>query len=83
MQLRVKIDFVSKNSTKTRGTFVIIKANENKTLNVNCNWEGKCKQYRMKSYACTYAIGTSCIKEKVNVFNDKDLARSRKIILWI
>jgi hypothetical protein len=30
----------------------------------------------MKSFAYAYAIGTSHIKEKVNVFNDKDLARS-------
>ncbi len=35
----------------------------------------------MKSYAYAYAIGVSHIKKKVNVFNDKDLARSRKIIL--
>jgi hypothetical protein len=36
----------------------------------------------MKSYVYAYAIGTSHIKEKVNVFNDKNLPKSRKIF-WI
>ncbi len=34
----------------------------------------------MKSFAYAYAIGTSLIKDKVNVFSDKNLPRSRKII---
>jgi hypothetical protein len=34
----------------------------------------------MKSSMYAYAIGTSHIKEKVNVFNVKDLARCSKII---
>jgi hypothetical protein len=29
----------------------------------------------MKSFACAYVINISHIKEKVNVFNVKDLAR--------
>ncbi len=36
-QLRIKIDFVKKNSTKTIWTFVLIQERENKTLNVNYN----------------------------------------------
>ncbi len=35
----------------------------------------------MKHYAHAYAIGVSHIKKKVNVFNDKNLVRSKKIIL--
>ncbi len=35
----------------------------------------------MKSYVYAYAIDTSHIKEKVNVFSVKDLARCSKIIL--
>jgi hypothetical protein len=33
----------------------------------------------MKNYVYAYAIGTSHIKEKVNVFSDKNLPKSRKI----
>jgi hypothetical protein len=36
----------------------------------------------MKSFVYAYAIGTSHMKEKINVFSVKDLARSSKIILW-
>jgi hypothetical protein len=36
--------FVSNNSMKTKGTFVIIKAWKNKALNVYCNWEAKLGQ---------------------------------------
>jgi hypothetical protein len=35
----------------------------------------------MKSFAYAYAIGTFHIKEKVNVFNVKNLARFSKINL--
>jgi hypothetical protein len=37
----------------------------------------------MKSFVYAYVIGTFHIKKKINVFNDKDLPRSRKIIFWI
>jgi hypothetical protein len=37
----------------------------------------------MKSFAYAYVIGISHIKEKFNVFNDKDLPKSRKIVFWI
>ncbi len=35
----------------------------------------------MKSFAYAYAIGTFHIKEKINLFCDKDLTRSRKLML--
>jgi hypothetical protein len=38
-----KIYFVSNNSIKTRGTYVIIKTWKNKTLNVYYNWGAKLK----------------------------------------